>query len=98
MNIEEAIKLLKQEPDFSLSYYKREYAIDLLLKDYEKLKDELKEERALNVEALKTLKECVHKDKIKEKIKELESHIWKDGYMTKFDKYAIHYLKELLGE
>ena len=38
------------------------------------------------------------KDKIKEKIKELESHIWKDGYMTKFDKYAIHYLKELLGE
>ena len=40
----------------------------------------------------------ISKDKIKEKIKEVESHIWKDGYMTKFDKYAIHYLKELLGE
>lgn len=40
----------------------------------------------------------ISKDKIKEKIKELESHIWKDGYMTKFDKYAIHYLEELLGE
>lgn len=40
----------------------------------------------------------ISKDKIKEKIKELESHIWKDGYMTKFDKYAIHYLKELFGE
>lgn len=40
----------------------------------------------------------ISKNKIKEKIKELESHIWKDGYMTKFDRYAIHYLKELLGE
>ena len=39
----------------------------------------------------------ISKDKIKEKIKELESHIWKDGYMTKFDKYTIHYLNELLG-
>lgn len=67
-------------------------------KEIEKLKDELKEERNFNKSALETLKECVHKDKIKEKIKELESHIWKDGYMTKFDKYAIYYLKEILGE
>lgn len=43
-------------------------------------------------------KDYISKDKIKEKIKELESHIWRDGYMTKFDEYAIHYLKELLGE
>lgn len=43
-------------------------------------------------------KNYISKDKIKEKIKELESHIWKDGYMSKFDRYAIYYLKELLGE
>ena len=50
MNLEEAIKLLKQEPDFSLSYYKREYAIDLLLKAYEKQQkgiEELKHDNSI---------------------------------------------------
>lgn len=42
------------------------------------------------------IENSVSKDKIRELIEKLEGHIWKDGYMTKFDKYAIHYLKELL--
>ena len=36
MNIDEAIKILKSEPDFSLSYYNREIAIDVIIKDYER--------------------------------------------------------------
>ena len=43
MNIEEAIKILKQEPDFSLNYYNRENAIDVLLTAYEKEKEKNKE-------------------------------------------------------
>ena len=39
MNIEEAIEILKQEPDFSLNYYNRENAIDVLLTAYEKEKE-----------------------------------------------------------
>lgn len=39
MDIEEAIEILKQEPDFSLNYYNRENAIDMLLTAYEE-KDE----------------------------------------------------------
>lgn len=36
MNIEEAIKLLKQPPDFSLRYYERENAIDIVLNELNK--------------------------------------------------------------
>ena len=43
MKIEEAIKLLKKEPDFSLSYYKRENAIDIVLQEIERLQKEIKE-------------------------------------------------------
>ena len=42
MNIGEAIKILKQEPDFSLNYYNRENAIDVLLTAYEKEKEKNK--------------------------------------------------------
>lgn len=42
MNIEEAIRILKQEPDFSLNYYNRENAIDVLLTAYEKEKEIIK--------------------------------------------------------
>lgn len=66
------------------------------------------EKQQKEIEALKIIHETykevvdkgdfISKDKIKEKIKELDSYIWKDGYMTKFDRYAKHYLNELLGE
>lgn len=36
MNIKEAIKILKQPPDFSLNYYERENAIDIVLNELEK--------------------------------------------------------------
>ena len=45
MKIEEAIKLLKKEPDFSLSYYKRENAIDIVLQEIERLHSIIKEVR-----------------------------------------------------
>jgi hypothetical protein len=42
MNIEEAIEMLKKEPDYSLNYYNRENAIDVLLTAYEKEKEKNK--------------------------------------------------------
>lgn len=70
-------------------------------KEIEKLKDEYKREVFEHQEFVEDTKVAVQdyikKDEIKEKIKELESHIWRDGYITKFDRYAIHYLNELLG-
>lgn len=44
----EAIKLLKQEPDFSLSYYKREKAIEIVLNLISKLQNELEQEKEKN--------------------------------------------------
>ena len=38
-----AIELLKQEPDYSLSYYKRENAIDIVLKLIEKQQKEIED-------------------------------------------------------
>lgn len=52
----EAIKLLKQEPDFSLSYYKRERAIDVALNYIDRLQKENKE-----------LKRCIDAQKIMRK-------------------------------
>lgn len=66
-----------------------------LEKEITELKEEYKNEQLAE---LKELNNYIRKDKIREKIKELESHSWRDGYMTKFDEYAMHYLKELLGE
>lgn len=47
MNEEEkkAIELLKQPPDFSLSYYKRENAIDIVLNLIEKQQKEIEREK-----------------------------------------------------
>ena len=56
----EAIKILKQEPDFSLSYYKRERAIDIVLNLIEKQQKEIS----------RLQKNYISKDKIREKIKE----------------------------
>lgn len=54
-------------------------------KEIEKLKDELKEERNFNKSVLKTLKECVHKDKIRKRIKEVEEQL-KSIEIVKFHK------------
>ena len=62
MNIEEAIKILKKEPDFSLNYYNRENAIDVLLTAYEKEKEKNKRAEELymqhNQMIIDILKEC----------------------------------------
>lgn len=72
--------------------------IEQMKEDYQILKDDIEGHRIAYVDTPEFEENYISKDKIEEKIKELESHIWKDGYMTKFDRYAIHYLKELLGE
>ena len=67
----EAIKILKQEPDFSLSYYKRERAIDIVLNLIEKQQKEIKELE----------KKCNNKYYHTIKCRELEKEInngWKD--------------------
>ena len=55
-------------------------------------------ERGLNTEALKTLKECVHKDKITELIQEIESYAYTSIEEKEKQDYAIYELKRLLGE
>ncbi len=57
MNIEEAIKILKEPPDFSLRYYERENAIDVLLTAYEKEKEKNKKIEII-VNKLMPLAEC----------------------------------------
>lgn len=85
MNIEEAIKILKQEPDFSLNYYNRENAIDVLLTAYEKEKEKNREleikNKELNVVRLTYLVEVFpnttethikYMQELRELLKELE--------------------------
>ncbi len=79
-----AIELLKQEPDFSLSYYKRENAIDIVLKLVETLISENKELKEKNneLEVINKMqeyritvideRELISKSKIEEKIEEYE--------------------------
>jgi len=43
MNIKEAIKILKQPPDFSLRYYERENAIDIVLNELDKKDRQIEE-------------------------------------------------------
>ena len=57
-----AIELLKQPPDFSLSYYKRENAIDTILNLIEKQSKEMEEVN----------KKFIAVDKIKAKIEEVK--------------------------
>ena len=68
-----AIELLKQPPDFSLSYYKRENAIDTILNLIEKQSKEIEELKkpkyVINCktnEITKLTNDFVSKDKIKE--------------------------------
>lgn len=109
MNLEEAIKLLKQEPDFSLSYYKREYAIDLLLKAYEKQQKEIEKGQKINKMYMITcnrgygktyniLKGYISEYKIKELIQEIESYAYTSLEEKEKQDYAIYELKRLLGE
>lgn len=113
-NINNAINLIfKQQKEIEARLEEIDSLYKMISAKYdeiERVKDELKEERALNVEALKTLKECVHKDKIKEKI---EKYKKEKNNMTQivFSKYGktqqtfkqavnnevIRVLEELLG-
>ena len=61
-------------------------------KQKEKLKKELRQERTMNIEALNTLKECIHKDKIKDLIKEKAKT---DTY--NFKTIAVKDIEELLA-
>lgn len=85
--------------------------IDKQQEEIKKLKNDLREERAINIEALNTLKECVHKDRIKEMIKIYKTR--KDElqviFFSKFGKTQnsftqavfteiIRILEEILGE
>lgn len=67
-----------------------------ILEAYKKLKEKNKVRAELNVGLLETLKNCIHKDTIREKIKEVDKDInWNnadDHY------YCINILKNLLGE
>jgi len=74
--------------------------IDNLIEKQEKEIERLKEfEKYYETEKVVwSRNDYISKDKIRKKIKELEGHNWRDGYMTKFDEYAMHYLEELLGE
>jgi hypothetical protein len=76
----EAIELLKQPPDFSLSYYKREHAIDIvlnLIEKHQKEIEELKQDKKDNIQVVyggrrfgtegMVLKDYISKDKIIEK-------------------------------
>ena len=74
-----AIELLKQPPDFSLSYYKRENAIDTILNLIEKQSKEIEELKkpkyVINCETneiTKLTNDFVSKDKIKAKIEEVK--------------------------
>lgn len=66
----EAIKILKQEPDFSLSYYKRERAIDIVLNLIEKQQKEIKELKWKENEQKELLK--YKTDRIDQQQKEIE--------------------------
>ena len=74
-----AIELLKQPSDFSLSYYKRENAIDTILNLIEKQSKEIEELKkpkyVINCETneiTKLTNDFVSKDKIKAKIEEVK--------------------------
>lgn len=79
----EAIKLLKQEPDFSLSYYKREHAIDIVLNLIEKQQKEIEdlkevEQQICNEELITqdyVTKNYISKNKIRELIKNDKENI-----------------------
>lgn len=79
--------------------------------EIKKLKDELREERNLNVEVLRTLKECVHKDRLKEIIniykhrKDEMTQLFFSRYEKTQDSYTlavftevIRVLEEIVGE
>ncbi len=82
MNEEEIIKTLNYQLKMKdtdvytpINYDAIQGLLDLYTKqqkEIEKLKDKLNEERNFNKSALETLKECVHKDKIKEIKEEYE--------------------------
>ena len=73
-----AIELLKKQPDFSLSYYKRENAIDTILNLIEKQSKEIEELKANKGYHLGFIdggigKRYEYEDKIKAKIEEVSN-------------------------
>jgi hypothetical protein len=97
----EAIKLLKQEPDFSLSYYKREYAIDIVLKLVEKQQKEIeelqKDKKVLIKNYDKVLGTFISKDKIIEILNNTEKNIEEDRPSIVLENLILN-IEELLGE
>lgn len=102
----QAIEWLKEELEDEKKHHNHIYkgilglydngSIEIILNLIEKQQKEIEE---LNNKKAENYYHWKHLEaNIINKIQELESHVWNDGYMTKFDKYAIHYLKELLGE
>lgn len=95
MKLEEAIKLLKEEPDYSLSYYKREKAIDIVLKEIERLNKKI--EQYENPEDM-TLMFMWCNEKAKDEIKRLNNIIKRleNILVEKLD--AINNKKNTMGE
>ena len=102
-----AIELLKQPPDFSLRYYERENAIDIVLNLIEKQQKEIEREKEYSEfyedlchkqqERIRHYKrKYISKNKIRELLKKYDKDIaWAnadDHY------YFVKYIKELLGE
>ena len=74
-----AIELLKKQPDFSLSYYKRENAIDTILnliekqyKEIEELKNQEATQRKINDLLVQRYSNSISLQKIKDKIEEVK--------------------------
>ena len=74
-----AIELLKKQPDFSLSYYKRENAIDTILnliekqyKEIEELKNQEATQRKINELLVQRYSNSISLQKIKDKIEEVK--------------------------
>ena len=107
----EAIELLKQPPDLPFIYVEREKAIRIVLKLIKKQQREIEElnkalmTATLRIEGLKIEavynNDYISKDKIREKIKELEDYmILFTNDKEKFNryKYARNTLEKLLKE
>lgn len=82
-----AIELLKQEPDFSLNYYNRENAIDIVLNLIEKQQKEIKDLNEKIIELKE--KEIIKKSLIptQEKFEDYYNYISKDKIREKIEFY-----------
>jgi len=97
-----AIELLKQPPDFSLRYYEREKAIDVVLNLIKKQQKEIKELKNNELDYTTIYitgefdGEKKYKNKIREKIRELKNMT--EGARTGIYAIQVDILEELLEE